>query len=161
MSYSCYLVLNRRELTTLNCPGIGSFPAFSGQNEGRNNPEKINVANIGPIVKGRYFIVERPTGGLLGPIRERILKDLYGTDRSTWFGLFRDDGKIDDHTFIQGVRRGEFRLHPVGPRGISEGCITLQHSIQFDYLRDMLLRGGPTLNIPGSHLKAYGTIKVY
>lgn len=40
MSYSCYLLLNRREMTSLSCPGIGTFPAFSGQKEGRNNPEK-------------------------------------------------------------------------------------------------------------------------
>ncbi|MDE1187182.1 MAG: DUF2778 domain-containing protein [Pantoea sp.] len=63
--------------------------------------------------------------------------------------------------FVQGVQRGRFRLHPIGPRGLSEGCITLQYPIQFDYLRDMLLRSGPTLHIPGSQLKAYGTVKVY
>lgn len=98
MSYSCYLLLNRREMASLNCPGIG---------------------------------------------------------------LFRDDGKIDDYTFVQGVKRGNFRLHPIGPLGLSEGCITLQHPIQFNYLRDRLLESGATLNIPGSQLKAYGTIKVY
>lgn len=161
MSYSCYFLLNRREMASLNCPGIGTFPAFSGQKEGRNNPEKTNVPDIGPIVRGRYFIVERPTGGRLGPFKERLLKNVYGTDRSTWFGLYRDDGKIDDYTFVQGVKRGNFRLHPIGPLGLSEGCITLQHSIQFNYMRDMFLKSGPTLNIPGSQLKAYGTIKVY
>ncbi|WP_234366561.1 DUF2778 domain-containing protein [Pantoea vagans] len=113
MSYSCYLLLNRREMTSLSCPGIGTFPAFSGQKEGRNNPEKTNVPDIGPIVRGRYFIVERPSGGRLGPFRERLLKDIYGTDRSTWFGLFRDDGKIDDYTFVQGIRRDNFRLYPI------------------------------------------------
>ncbi|WP_246881177.1 DUF2778 domain-containing protein, partial [Pantoea ananatis] len=110
---------------------------------------------------GRYFIVERPSGGTLRPLRERFLKEVYGTDRSTWFGLYRDDGKIDDYTFIQGVKRGNFRLHPIGPLGLSEGCITLVHPIQFSYLRDMLLKYGPTLNIPGSQLKAYGTVQVF
>ncbi|MDE8555645.1 DUF2778 domain-containing protein [Pantoea vagans] len=43
------------------------------------------------------------------------MKDIYVTDCSTWFGLFRDDGKIDDLTFVQGIRRGNFRLHPIGP----------------------------------------------
>jgi len=37
--------------------------------ESRNNPEKTNVTDIGPIVRGRYFIVERPSGGRLGPFR--------------------------------------------------------------------------------------------
>lgn len=104
-SVSCYMLLNRREFTSLNCPGVGNFPAFSGQKEGGNNPDKTNVPDIGPIVRGRYFIVERPSGGTLGPLRERFLKEVYGTDRSTWFGLYRDDGKIDDYTFIQGVKR--------------------------------------------------------
>jgi hypothetical protein len=81
-------------MTSLSCPGIGTFPAFPGQKESCNNPEKTNVPDIGPIVRGRYFIVERPSGGRLGPFRERLLKDIYGTDRSTWFGLFRDDEKL-------------------------------------------------------------------
>lgn len=161
MPFSCYLLLNRREMTNLNCPGIGSFPAFSGQDKGRNNPDMTAVADIGPLVRGRYYIVERPTGGRLGPFRERFLKEVYGTDRSTWFALYRDDGKIDDITFINGVKRGQFRLHPIGPLGISEGCITLAHPVQFNYMRDRLLRDGPTLKIPGSNLMAYGTVKVY
>ncbi|MGC0810397.1 tlde1 domain-containing protein [Pantoea agglomerans] len=97
----------------------------------------------------------------MGPFRERLLKDIYGTDLSTWFGLFRDDGKINDYTFVQGIRRGNFRLHPIGPLGLNEGCITLQHPLQFNYMRDMFLKSGPTLNISGSQLKAYGTVKVY
>jgi len=161
MSYSCYFLLNQREMSNLNCPGMGIFPAFSGQKEGRNNPEKTNIPDLGLIARGRYFIVERPSGGRLGPFKERLLKDMYGTDRSTWFALFRDDGKIDDYTFVQGVRRGHFRLHPIGPSGLSEGCITLQHLLRFYYMRDMLLKSGPTLNISGSSLKAYGTVKVY
>jgi len=52
MSYSCYFLLNRREMASLNCSGIGTFPAFSGQKEGRNNPGK-NVPDIGPIFRGR------------------------------------------------------------------------------------------------------------
>jgi hypothetical protein len=151
------MLLNRREFSSLNCPGMGNFPAFSGQKEGRNNPDKTNVPDTGPIVRGRYFIVERQSGGTLGALRERFLKEVYGTDRSTWFGLYRDDGKIDDYTFIQCVKRGNFRLHPIGPPGLSEGCITLVHPIQFSYLLDMQLKYGSTLNIPGSHLKAYGT----
>ncbi|WP_369801868.1 tlde1 domain-containing protein [Pantoea sp. SM3] len=97
----------------------------------------------------------------MGPFRERFLKEVYGTDRSTCFALYRDDGKIDDITFINGVKRGQFRLHPIGPLSISEGCITLAHPVQFNYMRDRLLRDGPTLKIPGSSLMAYGTVKVY
>jgi hypothetical protein len=34
---------------------------------------------------------------------------------------------IDDSTFVDGVRRGEFRFHPKGRLGISLGCITLEY----------------------------------
>lgn len=34
------------------------------------------------------------------------------TDHNEWFGLYRDDGKIDDYTWINNVERGNFRLHP-------------------------------------------------
>ncbi|QGY28576.1 DUF2778 domain-containing protein [Pantoea cypripedii] len=161
MAYSCYFILNRREFSTLHCPGIGTFRAFSGQGEGRNNPDMTHVTNIGPLLRGRYFIVERPTGGTLGPIREMFYRDIYSTDRSKWFALYRDDGKIDDWTFTQGIKRGGFRLHPIGPRGLSEGCITLTSQAQFGYLHDRLMAAGAMINIPGSKLKAYGTIKVY
>lgn len=33
-----------------------------------------------------------------------------GSDRSVWFALYRDDGNIDDWTFIDRVERGHFRL---------------------------------------------------
>ena len=63
------------------------------------------------------------------------------------------------YTFIEGVRRGNFRLHPIGPRGLSEGCITLSHITDFDYLRNRLLKTS-MINVPGSLLMAYGTIRV-
>ncbi len=158
---SCRLLLTRREFAQLDCPSLGSFRVFTGQKEGRNNPDKMGVPDIGPIPRGRYFIVERPVGGRLGPIKESFLKRVYGTDRSEWFGLYRDDGKIDDYTWLQGIKRGNFRLHPIGPLGISEGCITFASSAQYSIMKDRLLRDGANLNIPGSQLKAYGTIKVY
>ncbi|WP_082716174.1 MULTISPECIES: tlde1 domain-containing protein [Burkholderia] len=49
----------------------------------------------------------------------------YGTNRSQWFALYRDDGKVDDETIINAVRRSAFRLHPIGPHGRSDGSITL------------------------------------
>nr|WP_254058708.1 tlde1 domain-containing protein [Yersinia pestis] len=35
--------------------------------------------------------------------------------------LVRDDGKIDDYTWINNVERGNFRLHPIGPMRVSMG----------------------------------------
>ncbi|MFZ4700426.1 MAG: tlde1 domain-containing protein [Candidatus Methylumidiphilus sp.] len=36
---------------------------------------------------------------------------------------------------MDGIRRGEFRLHPKGPRGIGLGCITLEYRSEFDTLK--------------------------
>jgi hypothetical protein len=40
-----------------------------------------------------------------------------------WFALYRDDGLIDDWTWINGVNRGDFRLHSVGGQGISFSAV--------------------------------------
>ena len=44
---------------------------------------------------------------------------------SDWFALWRDDRGIDDETWVEGVKRGNFRLHP---GTVSEGCITIAHN---------------------------------
>lgn len=69
------------------------------------------------------------------------------------------DGKIDDWTFVSGVRRGNFRLHPNGSWGVIDGCITLTSQSQFDRLRDYLL-SQPTKMMPGSSTPYYGTVDV-
>ncbi|KMW71382.1 hypothetical protein TI10_21155 [Photorhabdus luminescens subsp. luminescens] len=159
MPITCTFTLNGMPTSILHCIGVGSFPAFSGQKYGRNNAYMTTVQDIGPLPKGRYFIVGRQSGGRLNAIRMWVLKNFYGTDRETWFALYRDDGKINDETFIEGVKRGNFRLHPIGPRGLSEGCVTLTQQTDFDYIRAALLKT-TMIPIPGSSLKAYGTIKV-
>ena len=159
MSVTCTFTLNGMPLSLLRCYGIGNFPAFSGQKQGRNNASLISVKNIGPIPHGSYYIVGRQSGGVLAGLRETFLKYGYGTDRKEWFALYRADGKIDDWTFIDGIKRGNFRLHPIGPMGLSEGCITLNHIPDFEFLRHQLLRTS-MIQVPGSGLKAYGTIQV-
>ncbi|WP_413556347.1 DUF2778 domain-containing protein [Brenneria sp. L3-3Z] len=81
------------------------------------------------------------------------------TNHSDWFALYKDDGLIDDYIWIEGVQRGNFRLHPIGPLGLSEGCITLQHHSDFYTIRNALLR---TKKVPvrSSGLQAYGCIEV-
>ncbi|WP_369790258.1 DUF2778 domain-containing protein [Rouxiella sp. WC2420] len=159
MAITCTFSLNSQPESLLQCYGIGSFPAFSGQKQGRDNPNLTSVVNIGPIPKGKYFIVGRQSGGQLAAIRQFFLKHVYGTDRSEWFALYRADETIDDWTFIDGVKRGNFRLHPIGPMKLSEGCITLKRSSDFENLHNQLLRTS-MISIPGSTLKAYGTVEV-
>lgn len=159
MRLKCTFHLNNQYMPCLCVDGLGSFAAWSGIGKGRNNPDMTHVPSIGPLLNGRYYIVERPTGGRMGPLRDAMLKYIYRTDRSQWFGLYRDDGKIDDVTFTQGVKRGGFRLHPAGPRRISEGCITLFNQREFNVLRWRILNS-PMFKIPGSNLYAYGEVRV-
>ena len=81
------------------------------------------------------------------------------SERATWFALYSADGKIDDWTFVEGVRRGNFRLHPNGRWGVSDGCITLVSQHQFDRLRNYLL-SQPTKPIPGTSTPYYGIVDV-
>lgn len=156
----CTFHLNGGRLSNLSCPGIGFFPAYSG-NAGphRNNPGSAVLQDIGPLPPGKYHIVNRPKGGAMGILRDQINSLLSGSDRTLWLGLFRDDGTIDDYTFIEYVRRGNFRLHPAGYQGVSNGCITLPDHFHYAILRKALLRA-PTTPLSGG-LISYGTIQVY
>ncbi|WP_390201235.1 DUF2778 domain-containing protein [Brenneria goodwinii] len=119
-----------------------------------------SYSNNGPLPQGRYWIVDRPAGSFLRRMYVKA-KDMptwitkAPTDHTEWFALYLDDGLIDNHTWINGVQRGNFRLHPIGPLGISEGCITLQHHSDFQTIRNELLR---TNKVPvhSTGLQAYG-----
>ena len=65
-----------------------------------------------------------------------------------------------DYTFVKGVKRRSFRLHPRGPLGISEGCITLNDPGQFDQLHKFLIEQKGLTIIPGTTIKYYGTVEV-
>lgn len=124
-----------------------SYPVFSGQDEHRNKPESIRIPNAGPIPTGQYYIVDRPSGGF----REKIY-----SRKKKWFALYYMDDVIDDEMTIDGVTRGNFRLHP---GTISEGCITFVDRSQFLQVRELLLKT-KTGMIPGTSIKYYGTITV-
>lgn len=151
--------LNGLPSSILSVAGVGNFPAFSGKKFGRNNVTMASREKIGPIPPGRYFIVGRESGGRLGAIRHFYLNNIYGTDRDSWFALYKEDLQIDDTVFIEGLKRGEFRLHPIGPAGLSEGCITLCQPSDFEYLRNALLNT-TMIQVPCSSFRAYGTITV-
>ncbi|NIG73719.1 DUF2778 domain-containing protein [Cedecea neteri] len=155
----CTFHLNGGALSTLSCPGVGFFPAYSGTGASRNNPDDIAVKNIGPLPPGQYYIVIRGTGGIVTSINDSIASVISGSDRSIWFALYRNDEQIDDFTFIDVVERGHFRLHPAGYKGTSEGCITLPRLSDFMLLREALLKT-PKIQVSAS-LSAFGTVQVY
>jgi hypothetical protein len=146
--------LNGKLLSRITGPS-GTYVAFSGNGPHRNNPSSTGVADGGPIPQGCYYIVERPSGGIFGPIRDRVLH------RDAWFALYRSDGTVDDQAFVDGTRRGAFRLHPLGPLGISTGCVVLQHPAEFERLRSALV-ASRSIPIPGVALpvRQFGTLVV-
>ncbi len=107
----------------------------------------------------RDVLHPRPTIG-----RACWLYDAWGkygwgtTDHTKWFALW--NASTGDSTYVGRVKRGHFRLHPMGPRRLSEGCITVTNPTTFDRLADFLRSSGADLPVPGSSFKAYGTVEV-
>ena len=130
-----------------------SYPAFSGMGKDANKKESACIKGAGPSPPGTYYIVDRPTGGLLGEVRDWL------GNKGEWFALFADDGSIDDSTLCDHVIRGNFRLHPKGPLGRSEGCITIDKHEDFNAIRDQL-KACPLEAIPNSQFKAYAMVVV-
>jgi len=156
----CTFHLNASQLSTLSCPGLGFFSAYSG-NRGkyRNVPEVAGLVHKGPLPPGKYYIVTRIHGGLRSRWEDMIHGLESGSDRDLWFSLYRDDGMVDDTTFIDAVERGNFRLHPSGQSGISDGCITVVSHADYALLFSALL-STPAMLVT-ARLKAFGTIQVY
>ncbi|MDE8603833.1 DUF2778 domain-containing protein [Marinomonas sp. RSW2] len=96
-----------------------AFPAFSGLETNVNKLIAACVPDLGPISPGTYYIVDRESGGSLGWLYDLIAQ------KDDWFALYAEDDNIDDETFCEAVKRGQFRLHPKVGRGISKGCITI------------------------------------
>lgn len=148
----CTFTLNDQPMSILRC-GANAFPAFYGLGANVNQRSAACAAGVGPIPPGRYYIFDRQSGGWLGSLRDAL------SGRDQWFALYVEDAQIDDRTLCDAIERGNFRLHPKDPLGISKGCITLENLVDFQRLR-ALLTGSPMEAVPGSSLKAYGRVTV-
>lgn len=157
-------VVNNKPLSPLFIFGVGAFMAFSGDQIYRNRGGCTAIKDKGPIPAGRYWIVDRPPGGIRSRMRawaKDVANSLIGspTNHDEWFALYRDDGKVDDYTWVNEVERGNFRLHPMGGEGVSFGCITIRSRADFQTIRQALLHTD-TMNVHNTGLQAYGTIEV-
>lgn len=156
-------VINDADYCPLIFPGVGTFLAFSGDGAYKNHGGCGMIPKKVPVPAGKYWIVDRPSGGMKSRL-EAGVKDTWNHyskgatfKHSDWFALWRDDWNLDDYTWIESVKRGNFRLHP---GTLSEGCITLCHDTDFAILRNALLNT-PKMDIPcAKNLKAYGSIEV-
>lgn len=155
---SCTYKLNSERFSTLICDGR-SFVAFSGNANDVNSPAAVANTDSGPLPKGRYYIVDRQSGGRFGWLWDLGARLASGTARDQWFALYRSDGVIDDETYVDGVKRGKFRLHPVGGSRISKGCITLVSPVAFARL-SAYLKGREPSYIPGTNIRSYGVVEV-
>jgi len=123
------MVLNNKPKTKLTGAGV-SADVFSGAKGYINDPTKTHLPELGPLPKGKYYIVSRFSGGPFGKIKSWL------TGMDQWFALYRQDGKIDDFTTVKGVQRGLFRMHP-GQR--SAGCVTFFNQSNFNATRRALV----------------------
>ncbi|WP_367303071.1 DUF2778 domain-containing protein [Pantoea allii] len=146
----------------LDCYGIGSFDVLSGIDRYINNPDCSDIEKAA-IPPGTYWIVDRPKGSVLNQLRAEVIDayHLYKNHHSEWFGLYNAE-TMSDHVYVNGTRRGSFRLHPLNSdgTGVSWGCVTLYSSSEFQTLRNALLRI-PKIKVPGGKdLMAYGRLDV-
>ena len=148
----CSFELNDKPMSTFKM-GAPSFSAYSGLGKHVNKKVSECLENQGPIPRGKYYIFDRQSGGILGPLRDLI------TGRDEWFALYAIDGKIDDATYCEKVKRGLFRLHPKGPQGVSQGCIVINDWTDFQVVSS-LLKGTKAEKISSVGLDAYGIVTV-
>ncbi len=156
-------IINDADFSPLTLYGVGTFMAFSGNGAYRNRGGCAGIPDNGPIPVGKYWIVNRGEGGFLSK-KITAAKDFYNEKfkgaefkHTEWFALYRDDGTIDDNTWVENVNRRNFRLHP-GTN--SQGCITIVHNSDYRLIRNALLQTAP-MPVPGMKgLLARGWIEV-
>lgn len=90
-------VINDAYYSPLSFPGIGTFLAFSGNGAYRNRGACGMIPKEGPVPAGKYWIVDRPQGGLKSQLNT-VGRDIYNHfangatfKHSEWFALWRDD----------------------------------------------------------------------
>jgi hypothetical protein len=151
----CSFTLNDQPMSKFRI-GLTDYDAFSGLFSNVNKRASACLANTGPIPPGQYYIIDRQSGGT-----KHRLKQFFGMreERDRWFGLYAADGRVDDKTWCEGVERGQFRLHPKGVAGISQGCIVINSAGQFNHIA-AILRSSSKMLVPGIDIRAYGIVSV-
>jgi hypothetical protein len=97
-------------LTDASCAVIAH--GYSGAPEGKNDPSKQNIANVGPIPRGVYSIAEPHNSAKHGP----FCLSLVPHERNEMFGR---------RGFLM---HGDSKEHP---GAASEGCVIMPFSVRF------------------------------
>ena len=61
--FSAHFASTTKPMSVLHCDGVGDFAAFSGRDGVKNNPASVSVPGACPLPPGRYYIVDRGSGG--------------------------------------------------------------------------------------------------
>lgn len=130
---SDYKLEHGHEPTDSYQSGALAFPAFSGLGEHINRCSCTLLANVGPIPPGTYYVFGPRSDGLLGPFLNLF------KDRNAWFALH----SIDDNRSL----------------GTNYGYVVMQKPARRTPLH-ALLKGSPTVVVPGLEVKAYGMVVV-
>ena len=132
---------------------------FSGNGRYTNDPNSTAEPNSGPIPPGKYYVIERQSGGRLGKIKELFYEWWTGNDRTKWLALIAIDDKIDNSTTVNGVIRSNFRMHP---GSTSLGCITFMDFSVFEMVRQFILdtESAKVQNAMGGEYIYYGILEV-
>lgn len=69
-------VINEADYSPLFFPGVGTFLAFSGNGVYRNRGACGMIPKTGPVPAGKYWIVDRPSGGIRSQINAGV-RDIY------------------------------------------------------------------------------------
>lgn len=65
--FNCKFELNNQPMSVFQIL-TASYPAFSGLGREINKRSSACLQNVGPIPPGTYYIVDRESGGVLGPL---------------------------------------------------------------------------------------------
>jgi len=163
MALQVKLILNGADYSPFNLYGVGVFMTHSGRGVYCNKGACGAILKDGPFPPGKYWIVDRNEGNWFSQkgreIKDRVNKFVGYREfgKSDWFALWRDDWAIDDYMWVEGVKRGNFRLHP---GVVSEGCITIAHNSDFATIRNALMNT-PLIQVPCMRsLMARGCVEV-
>ena len=146
----------------LDCYGIGTFDVLSGLEAYLRHPEGAERDNI-VIPPGTYWVTGQPVDTLYHRVRAQATttSPRHRHHHADSFTLL-SDSTPDAPLRVNGVSRGDFRLHPLNSDGTGESrsCITLRNDSDFQHLQRLLLKKG-TFPVPGGKgLMAYARIDV-
>lgn len=96
-------VINDAHDSPLSFAGAGTFLAFSGDGIYRNRGACDMKPTAGPVPAGKYWIVNRPEGGLRSHVNAGVRDRYNQVMNGATFRHRRDDWGIDDDTWNEGL----------------------------------------------------------